>query len=268
MRRGTRSACLLISAAGAAMAADPVPRAGVIASVDVGKRVAARSPWRLTVTRGAPEKDDLFDSDDMLPGEVSLCLSRDGGRTCVPALQHLLAVPSYPEDTPHYLNVARVVLASPGRPLLLVQVASRHAVNGSQGVGTALLELDKPSNRWRVVYRHLHGTNNNAEVRFVERGALRGDVVVAEPTANAPFGYWITVNRLAAGGYRQVLRYRSATRYSDGNTLAVIDSELPAMERRLGLWRPDQPLPLPPGPCARPHLVRMELWCGPAVPYR
>ena len=77
-----------------------------------------------------------------------------------------------------------------------------------------------------------------------------------------PYGYWIVVNSLTpAGNYRQVLRYRSATLYNDGNPLAVIDSEMPNIERRLGLWAPGQPLPTP-ARCAKPRLVKLELWCG------
>lgn len=63
-----------------------------------------------------------------------------------------------------------------------------------------------------------------------------------------------------------VLRYRSATGYQDGNPLGVIDSDLPNIQRRLGLWRAGQPLPVPAQGCATPRLVTMELWCGPVVP--
>lgn len=58
-----------------------------------------------------------------------------------------------------------------------------------------------------------------------------------------------------------MLRYRSVTRYGDGNALAVIDSDMPALQRRLGLWRPGQPLPVPDR-CPAPRLVRGELWCA------
>lgn len=44
--------------------------------------------------------------------------------------------------------------------------------------------------------------------------------------------------------YHQIMRYRSARRYADGNPLAVIDSEMPGLWQRLGLMRagsrPDQ----------------------------
>lgn len=69
------------------------------------------------------------------------------------------------------------------------------------------------------------------------------------------------VNAPADGGFKQVLRYRSATRYGDGNPLAVIDSEMPNMAQRLGLWNPGALLPLPAGACPSPHLVGLALWC-------
>jgi hypothetical protein len=59
-----------------------------------------------------------------------------------------------------------------------------------------------------------------------------------------------------------VLRYRSATHYGDGNRLAVIDSEMPNIQKKLGLWKPGQKLPLPQAGCQRPRLVRTELWCN------
>jgi len=86
-------------------------------------------------------------------------------------------------------------------------------------------------------------------------------VISAEPQEHLPYGYWITVNALTpAYTYRQVLRYPSATIYNDGNPLGVIDSEMPNILRRLGLWHPGMSLPVPPH-CPKPHLVRTELWC-------
>jgi hypothetical protein len=86
-------------------------------------------------------------------------------------------------------------------------------------------------------------------------------MISAEPTNDAPFGFWITVNKLVGDDYKQALKYRSATRYGDGNTLAVIDSEMPNIEQRLGLWHPGSKLTLPHGQCRNPRLVRGELWC-------
>jgi hypothetical protein len=83
-----------------------------------------------------------------------------------------------------------------------------------------------------------------------------------------PTPIWIAVDRFTREhGYRQMLRYRSATRYNDGDPLPVIDSEMPNLERRLGLWRPGSPLPIPLAstkpwskPWSKPHLKGAELW--------
>ena len=87
------------------------------------------------------------------------------------------------------------------------------------------------------------------------------------PEWHAPFRYSIEVHRpTPTGTYRQVLSYKSATRYGDGNPLAVIDSEMPNIQKRLGLWKPGEPLPAPRldgngKPCANPTLKKTELWC-------
>ena len=111
------------------------------------------------------------------------------------------------------------------------------------------------------------GHNNNEEIRFVTDGPLRGAIITAEPQGHRPYGFWVTVNQLnEAGAYHEVLRYRSATLYNDGNPLAVIDSEMPNIEHRLGLWRPGDPLPTPNQssgkPCLKPQLRHGELWCA------
>ena len=163
---------------------------------------------------------------------------------------------------PHYLDQARIVYGAFARPLLLVQTASLHSGDGDQLVFTQVFAYRRSLDQFVRVYDHLMGRNNNQEVRFIESGPLRGDIISAEPTDNAPFGYWITVNTLPGRAYQQLLHYRSATRYGDNNPLAVINSEMPNIEQRLGVWLPGEPLPVPARGCRAPRLVRMELWCG------
>lgn len=80
----------------------------------------------------------------------------------------------------------------------------------------------------------LTGRNNNQETRFVERGPLQGNVIVDYPTQDAPYTYWIEVyNAGESSQYVQILRYRGRTGYGDGNPLAVADSEMPEILRRL-----------------------------------
>lgn len=245
--------------AGAAAAA---PEGKVIASIDLAKPFATRSPWRLVATQG-PAVEGI--SGDQEPGAITLCLTKDGGRSCAPGLGDLLVEGTGPDffSDPHYLKSSAIVHPDAGRSLLLLQAASVYSGNGNQRVATRLLAYDRAKDGFVTAYSRRTGHNNNEEVRYVAQGPLTGAVIFAEPTGDAPFGYWIAIDRPdAALRYRQALRYRSATRYGDGNPLAVIDSEMPNIQRQLGLWRPGMALPLPERGCARPHLVRTVLWCG------
>jgi hypothetical protein len=152
-------------------------------------------------------------------------------------------------------------------PLLLIVTGSLLSGDSDQIVFTQLVTYDAAQDAFRRVYVKSTGHNNNQKIRFVTDGPLRGSVITAEPQEHLPYGYWIVVNKLASdGAYHQVLRYRSATLYNDGNPLAVIDSEMPNIEMRLGLWKPGEPLPAPRlggngKPCINPTLRHTELWC-------
>jgi len=201
---------------------------------------------------------------DKAPGALNLCMRKGASGPCDPHL--LVKLGTGEKDSyfsqPHYLNKAQIVEGIPGRPLLWVQTASLHSGDGDQAVLTQVLAYRGDTDQFLRAYDHLTGRNENQEVRYISAGQLKGDIISAEPTADAPFGFWISVNTLPSGyAYKQVLRYRSATRYGDGNPLAVIDSEMPNIEQRLGLWRSGSPLPLPAGPCPNPHLIKTELWC-------
>jgi hypothetical protein len=237
--------------------------------LDLEEPFHARSPWRLVVTEGAPVKDyGDFDA----PGALTLCLQKGPASPCVsdpitPSLQV-----TAPYDTavwePHYLLAAKVVYprGSKAAPFLLLITGSLNSGDGDRVVTTQLVSYDPGRDAFRRVYGKSTGRNNNQEVRFIDNGPLRGSVITAEPQEHLPYNYWIVVNTLTqAGAYRQVLRYRSATHQNDGNPLAVIDSEMPNIERQLGLWKPSDPLPSPAAvngkPCIKPTMRHSELWC-------
>jgi hypothetical protein len=235
-----------------------------ILSLDLSKPFGTRSAWRLTAYQGPEIQNPIGASEDKVPGRVDLCLSDDNERSCNSTLQRALRSSAGDDlfSEPHFLNEARVVYAKSKRALLLVQVSSLHSGDGDQRVATQVFAYERAKDRFVSIYQHLTERNNNQEVRYIVNGSLKGDIIVVEPTNDAPFGYWITVDELTASiTYRRVLHYRSATRYADGNPLAVIDSEMPNIEQRLGMWRPGLPLPIPAGPCPKPHLVKLELWC-------
>jgi hypothetical protein len=164
------------------------------------------------------------------------------------------------------LRAAAVVFTNSGRPLLMLQTLSAHGMNGNASIGTKLFQYDRKTDSFRQVFVNVNGgTNNNAATRFVEHGPLQGDVIADFPTEHAPYAYWIEVFALGKlGQYERILRYRSITLYGDGDPLAVADSEMPEIMKRLGFWRTGDALPMPPhapkgcGPLVMRH---GEEWC-------
>ena len=252
-------AVVTVSATAAAAAATQ------LSDLDLARAFATRTPWRLVVTQDPPVVDPTGE-EDRVPGPVHLCLRRERAPACDPSLSNDMRR-SGPRDDfsdPHELRLAKVVhprgAAQP--PLLVVATGSIRSGDGGQLLLTQVLSYRPEGDRFARVLRTTTGSNNNQETRYIASGGLKGDIISVEPTENAPFVYWVTVNALTpAYTYKQVLRYRSVTRYNGGNALAVIDSEMPNIQRRLGVWRPGEPLPLPEKGCAKPHLVRTELWC-------
>ena len=161
------------------------------------------------------------------------------------------------------------MFAGPGRtlPLLRIKSCTMSGANGNCGVSTFLFAYDRKAERFRVVFFNVMGRNNNQEARFVGNGPLLGSVIVANPTNDAPFAYFVDVyKRISDSEYSRVLRYRGNTRYGDGNPLAVIDSEMPETLRRLGLWKTGDALPVPPsmpGGCTRLVMRKGVEWCEP-----
>lgn len=259
------AALVLAGSGGQAAPATPAEAPVVARTIDLARAFGTRSPWTFTAPQGPDIIDPIMDEPDAkVPGELRLCVSKDHGRTCSPVLDAALTVRGQPDtfSEAHYLNDARIVFPAASTPILLLQASSLQSVNGDQRIATVALAYDRTKDTFFVAYERRTGRNNNQEVRYIAQGALRGAVVSAEPTEDAPFGFWMTVNRIGPDKrFAEVLRYRSATRYGDGNTLAVIDSEMPNLLRRLKLWHPGSPLPLPATPCLKPHLVDGTLWC-------
>jgi hypothetical protein len=252
---------LLAATPGLSVGAEPAST--VIRTLDLAKPFAARSAWRFTATQDAPVPDPTGFQDDKVDGPVHLCLRKAPSAPCDPAVRNTVANPADNDVflAPHDLAKAEIVHGPSGQTLLFVQAGSVHSGNGDQLVRTQVLAYRADGDRFERIYERVTGHNNNQEVRYIATGPLKGDIVSVEPTQDAPFGFWVVVNAPANGNFKEVLRYRSATRYGDGNPLAVIDSEMPNIAQRLGLWKPGAPLPLPARACPKPHLVRMALWC-------
>lgn len=233
--------------------------------LDLTEAFHTRSPWRLVVTEGPQTKDY---GDGSAPGALTLCLHKGSG-ACLSAPVTLPLRPPTPDYAiawePHYLRAAKIVYphGRDGAPFLMIVTGSLNSGDGDQVVATQLIAYDATKDAFHRIFGQSTFHNNNQEIRFVSDGPLRGRVISAEPQEHLPYGFWIVVQELdAAGKYHQVLRYGSATRYGDGNRLAVIDSEMPNIQKRLGLWKTGDPIPVPSGrACAKPTLRHDELWC-------
>jgi hypothetical protein len=240
----------------------------VISNIDLSRPFSTLETWRFIATQGPPVSGDDTASGGEEPGQIQLCLRAAPAAPCDPQLQNALRVPSSGNDffaQPHYLNAVKIVYprGSADQPVLFLQTASMHSGDGDQVVLTQVLAYENSQNRFVCIYQYTTGRNRNEEVRYINSGRLKGDIISVDPTENAPYGYWVTVDALTAQySYKRVLRYRSATRYGDNNPLAVIDAEMPNIERRLGYWKPGMPLPLPSRACPNPRLIHMELWCN------
>lgn len=240
----------------------------VISNIDLSRSFLTREAWRFIATQGPPVAGDDTASGGEEPGGIQLCLRATPTAPCDPQLQNALGTASSANHLfmqPHYLKAVNILYprGSADRPLLFVQTGSLHSGDGGQLVFTQVLAYENSQNRFARIYQYSTGTNNNEEVRYISSGKLMGDIISVDPTENAPYGYWVTVNVLTPQyTYKVALRYRSGTHYGDNNPLAVIDSEMPNIEQRLGYWKAGMALPLPSGACPRPRMIRMELWCN------
>jgi hypothetical protein len=240
----------------------------VISNIDLSKPFSTREAWRFIATQGPPFSGHDTPTGGEEPGEIQLCLRTAPTAPCDPELQNAPRAASHANDSftqPHYLKAAKIVYphGPAGQPLLFVQTGSLHSGDGDQLVFTQMLAYKSSQSGFVRIYQYTTGKNRNEEVRYISSGRLKGDIISADPTENAPYGYWVSINALTPQyTYKTALRYRSATLYGDNNPLAVIDSEMPNIERRLGYWKPGMALTLPSGACPKPRLIHMELWCN------
>jgi hypothetical protein len=246
----------------------------VITHLDLTQPFQTRSRWILVAARQPDEESSAEDGAGNRRGVISLCFVVNDKPDC--SEEAFLA--KYREEKisfdsgpgPFYeLFASDIVFSGPERttPLLRVKSCTMPGATGGCGVSTYLFDYDRAADRFRVVFFNVTGRNNNQETRFIENGPLLGSVLVAYPTSNAPFTYFVEVyKRISDTEYSRVLRYRGNTHYGDGNPLAVIDSEMPETLQRLGLWKTGDPLPVPPRMprgCTRLVMRKGVEWCEP-----
>lgn len=204
-------------------------KAHIVEQLDLTHPFTTRTRWTLVVAKfkGSPPAA-LDESED--GGPLVVCFAREITPACSYRIPLTGSSASW-FDSPYHFLSGRVVFADARhtQPLLLLKTATAHSLNGSHGIETQLFTYDRQTDRFESVFYNRTGSNNNQETRFMGEGLLRGDIIVAEPTRGAPYAYWISVyTRDSEGRYsHRSLRYRSATRYGDGNRQPVIDSEMP-----------------------------------------
>jgi hypothetical protein len=232
-----------------------VTKPKIVSHIDLTGPFATATQWTFVAVQDGghaiPESEDY--------GPIFLCLVKATSPDC--------AFYQQADDMPHDLFAGSVVYASQNKssPLLILKACGEAGPNGNCAIATVLYKYDKGTDCFLRMFQNLTGRNNNQDTRFVESGPLQGDVIANYPTENAPFTYWIEVYRAGdSGQFSQILRYRGHTHYSDGNPLAVADSEMPEILHRLGLWQSGDPLPVPahlPQGCRHLFMRRGEEWC-------
>jgi len=235
----------------------------VVFHIDLTEPFASVAQWTFVAIQDGGQPIDDFEDH----GPILLCLVKAASPDCAQHLYQQVRSEMPWFDTPYHLFASSVVYANQNKssPLLFLKVCGAVSGDGDCGIATALYTYDKINDGFIRVFLNLTGRNNNQATRFVESGPLQGDVIVDNPTENAPYTYWIEVYRAGdSGQYGQILRYRGHTGYSDGNPLAVADSEMPEILHRLGLWQPGDPLPAPahlPQGCRHLFMRHGEEWC-------
>jgi hypothetical protein len=246
----------------------------VIKHLELTQTFRTKSRWILVVAKQPDEESSVKDGGDNPIGAVSLCFVENDEPDCSEEMflaKYREAKVSFVSGEPafHELIASDVVFSGPGRtlPLLNIKSCTNRGANGNCGVSTFLFAYDRKADRFRVIFFNMTARNNNEETRVVENGPLLGSVIVAYPTSDAPFTYFVEIYKRTSGSeYSRALRYRGHTGYGDGNPLAVIDSEMPETLRRLGLWKTGDAMPVPPrmpGGCTRLVMRRGVEWCEP-----
>lgn len=248
-------------------------RATILRYLSLSESFDTVSPSALVVAQDPHQRQDAM-FDKLNP--ILVCMVAARIPQCAGALNRLPTFSSGATactyEPPCYSRIYRVASAKVvfagvenTRPLLLLKAHSMSAPNGSTSRWTLLYRYERDKDRFRAVFVHAGGGNNNQHARFVASGPLQGDEVVDFPTEHAPYVYWVEVYAPHGNGpYHRILRYRSSTHYADGNPLSVADSEMAGIMRRLGMWKPGDPLPVPqslPADCGRLVLRHGEEWC-------
>jgi len=215
-----------------------------ISSIDLSEPFHTKSRWSFVVTQ-EPASSTRIDVESDL-GLIHFCFVHNDKPDCTELAGWSLAG-GYGIGDFNTLARAEVVRPSGKTPLLMAVGMFNSGGPGSANPTTILWTYRPESDRFERIFSNHSAANNNEETRLIMSGRLAGDIIVSTAPWSAPYHYGIIVYRPSRfGQYVEGLRFTGKTRYRDGNPLAVIDSEMPAILRRLHLWKPGDPLPRPP----------------------
>lgn len=253
----------------AALPTDQGRRATVVSHMSLTASFATRARWTFVLARVPGMHFSAAQMKPVQGGPLAECFVRNAVPHCHYSRPPAIHSERWFDIPLHFLSL-RVVHAGPNRtrPLLLFAANSAVAMDGGHAIFTRLYTYDRARDRFSVAFADITGSNNNQRTQFMTHGPLRGDVIETVPTGTPPFVYWVSVYAMGqAGRYERILRYRSDTRYGDGNRLSVVDSEMANILHRLGKWHPGEPLPIPrhrQSFCAGGLVLRhWEEWCRP-----
>jgi len=234
---------------------------------DLTKPFHTPERWTLVQTQGPA--DDSSDG-----GGIELCFLKRHEPSCQAALipTGVALTENSPSFSPPaggpYNQPGNVTFVQPAKPSLgpLLEFTP-YEFNGGPGApfGLMIFAYNRKTDSFSLIFSGTSHGNVNAETRLIASGPLAGDVAADYPTSRWPYSYEITLYRLtAAENYIKVLDYKGKSKWDDGNSLAVIDAEMPEIEKRLDLWSDNQPLPRPPTVPAGCKLLEMRNgleWC-------
>jgi hypothetical protein len=246
----------------------------VVSRTELTQSFGTRGNWSLVITQEPPEP--------VASGNLHFCFVHDGRPECpsavIPPCERIdgkLGCPP-PESggfVAAYNTFETISIFQPPdsdmTPLLVVRAGGIWGGPGSN-FGPIVYRYRVETDRFEELFADTRKSNTNGEIRLVTTGPLAGDISAdnAGGRRHASAYELIVYGLQRPEHYVRILDYFGRTTYADGNRLSVIDGEMPEIQRRLGVWKPGDALPVP---MELPPACRIELrngveWCAKASP--
>jgi hypothetical protein len=231
-----------------------LPGVETISTTDLKERFRTRSNWLFLIRQGPPQDRG---AGDVVPGGLHFCFTNGSNQNCSDGGFSFNA-----------LDSSRVEYPTPGsrQPILVVRLIDHYSATGG-GRSTLIWTYNAATDQFEKVFGRSVSQNTNSEIRVITDGPLAGDIVTVVDGGRPAYRYHITVYRLDEAGTRELLSYDGHSKYNDGNAMPVIDAEMPEIEKRLGLWKPGDPLPVPVRTQCRSLEMKHDVeWCDRVSP--